>query len=77
VDRGDDLLEEWGARRDVEAPLECHQAIDDEPGSRVLVGGDLFLGGDQRGLLIVGLTKPLDEVEARPGEGQEYVDVSH
>jgi hypothetical protein len=46
VDCGEELPEKWGARRDVEAPLERHQAIDDGPGSRALVGGDLLLDRD-------------------------------
>jgi hypothetical protein len=71
VDCSDDLLERWGTGRDVEAPLEHHEAIDDGLGSHTLVGGDLILDGDQCRLLIVSLTEPLDEVEARTREGQQ------
>jgi hypothetical protein len=70
VNRSEDLLEERGARRDVEAPLERYQAINEGPGSRALVGGDL-LDGDQHGVLIIGLPKVLDEVKSLPRESQE------
>jgi hypothetical protein len=38
VNSGEELPKKWGTRWDVEAPLERHQAIDDGPGRRTLVG---------------------------------------
>ena len=59
------------ARRDVEAPLECDQPVDEGPGSCVLGGTDLLLDGDQRGVLNISLSQALDEVKARSRERQD------
>jgi hypothetical protein len=41
MDGGDEFVEEWGARRDVEAPLVCYEAVKDSPRRQSLPGDDL------------------------------------
>ena len=61
----EEFLEKGGARRDVEAPLERDQPVDEGPGSRALGGTDFLLDGDQRGVLKMSLSQALDEVKTR------------
>jgi hypothetical protein len=61
-----------GARRDVEAPLECHQAIDKGPRSHVLIGGYLCFYCNQRWVLVIGLPEAVDEVEMWSKDGKDH-----
>jgi len=65
VNGSEEFLEKGGARRDVEAPLERDQPVDEGLGSRMLGGTDLLLDGDQRGVLKMSLSQALDEVKTR------------
>ena len=64
VNGSKEFLEKGGAMRDVGAPLECNQPVDEGLGSCVLGGTDLLLDGDQRGVLKISLSQALDEVKA-------------
>lgn len=72
VDGGDDLVEEWGAGRDVEAPLVRDQAVDEGPRRLAAIREDLVLERDQGGVLGVGQLQPVDEIEV--GGGQRHGD---
>ena len=65
VNGSEEFLEKGGAKRDVEAPLERDQPVDEGPGSRALGGTDFLLDGDQRGVLKMSLSQALDEVKTR------------
>ena len=65
VNGSEEFLEKGGARRDVEAPLERDQPVDEGLGSRMLGGTDLLLDGDQCGVLKMSLSQALDEVKTR------------
>ena len=45
----EEFLEERGAGRDVEAPLEHHQSISEGPRSHALIGDDFILDCNQHG----------------------------
>lgn len=65
------FLEQRGTRRDVEAPLEGHQPINEGPRGRALIIGELLPERDQCKVMVMCLTMMVDEVEARPGDGKD------
>lgn len=64
VDGGDHLLQEGRGRRDLEASLECDQAIDDGPWCHALPDIDLGPEGHQSWVRIIGVTEAVDEVSS-------------
>jgi len=56
VHRSEHLMEQGRRRRDVEAALERHHAVDERPQCRALAGGELVAKSDQRRIRVVSLT---------------------
>jgi hypothetical protein len=71
VHGGDELVEEWRRRRNVEVVVECHKAIVERPGARSLACCELLLERRQSRGDGVGLAEAVNEVEAWAGDGED------
>jgi hypothetical protein len=62
---GDELVEEWLCKWDVEAAFERHEPINDRPRASALARYEFLLEGNQSRIDVVSLAETIDEVEGR------------
>lgn len=72
VHRGKEFLEKGGTGQDVEAPLECHQAINKGQRAHALIGCYFCFDRNQRGVLVMGLTEAIDEIETWSEDSEDH-----